>query len=155
MLDANYIRSVIDYNAETGEMVWRESFGRRKQGEPVGHVESNGYVRVTVCGTRIRRHQLAWLYVYGKMPDGEIDHINGVYGDDRLCNLRDVSHAENLQNRTRPQANNSTGLIGVVPNKNRYSAMICRNGKTAYLGTFGTPEEAHAVYMQARGEQKA
>ncbi|WP_428999737.1 HNH endonuclease signature motif containing protein [Stenotrophomonas maltophilia] len=46
-----------------------------------------------------RQHRLAWLYMTGQWPSGEIDHINHDRSDNRWHNLRDVSHQANQQNR--------------------------------------------------------
>lgn len=44
-------------------------------------------------------HRLVWETFNGKIPDGyEIDHINAVRGDNRLDNLRVVTHKENSNN---------------------------------------------------------
>lgn len=38
---------------------------------------------------------------YGKIPAGlEVDHMNRIRYDDRLCNLRLVTHSQNAKNRT-------------------------------------------------------
>ncbi|MFX4377260.1 HNH endonuclease, partial [Acinetobacter baumannii] len=41
---------------------------------------------------------MAWLYVHGVHPTGQIDHIDGDPLNNRISNLRDVSHAVNQQN---------------------------------------------------------
>lgn len=47
----------------------------------------------------IRTNRLYYECVYGKIPDGyEIDHINNNRGDNRLENLRMVTHTENMNN---------------------------------------------------------
>lgn len=44
-------------------------------------------------------HRLVWETFNGEIPQGyEIDHINGVRDDNRLENLRCVTHAENINN---------------------------------------------------------
>ncbi|MGL9722094.1 HNH endonuclease signature motif containing protein [Symbiopectobacterium sp.] len=48
---------------------------------------------------RCRAHRLAWIYVYGVEPDGEIDHINGIRSDNRICNFRIVDDKQNARNR--------------------------------------------------------
>lgn len=45
------------------------------------------------------RHRVIWYYFNGEIPEGtEIDHINGIKDDNRLENLRCVSHSENMNN---------------------------------------------------------
>jgi len=54
---------------------------------------------------------VAWLLIHKVWPD-EIDHINGVKNDNRLLNLRSVSHRTNMQNTKKPN-DNSSGRIGI------------------------------------------
>jgi hypothetical protein len=42
--------------------------------------------------------RLAWKYVHGTDPKGYIDHINQMRDDNRIANLRDVDHDENIAN---------------------------------------------------------
>ncbi len=42
-------------------------------------------------------HRLVWLAFYG--PSYELDHINRDKSDNRIENLRAVTHSENLKNR--------------------------------------------------------
>lgn len=45
------------------------------------------------------RHRVIWYYFNGEIPEGmEIDHINGNKQDNRLSNLRCVTHSENMNN---------------------------------------------------------
>lgn len=66
------------------------------------HHNNVGYVLCTVQGDK--RHVLAHRIVYetfhGEIPEGyEIDHINSVRDDNRLCNLQLLTHTENLKKR--------------------------------------------------------
>ena len=99
-------------------------------------------------------YRLAWLYVHGKLPDGDIDHINGKPSDDRIKNLRDVSRSVNLQNQRAARSNNSSGLLGVFFQKtmNKWTSKIQLDWKTKSLGYFDTAEEAHAAYLKAKRE---
>ena len=45
------------------------------------------------------RHRVIWYYFNGEIPEGmEIDHINGMPSDNRLENLRVVTHKDNMNN---------------------------------------------------------
>lgn len=67
---------------------------------------ADGYVRVSFSdsdGIRVfLMHQLVIEHFGPPKPDGdyEIDHINRDRSDNRIKNLRWVSHSENLKNRT-------------------------------------------------------
>ena len=45
---------------------------------------------------------------------------------------------------------NSTGLTGVTIRRGKYEAGITINGRSMYLGTFNTAEEAHVAYLEAK-----
>lgn len=75
----------------------------------------------------------------------DTDHVNRKRSDNRKSNLRVVSHADNMLNRT-IQSNNRHGYKGVSPTPTgRWAAKF--RGK--YLGTFDTPQEASKAYSTA------
>ena len=90
------------------------------------------------------------IYIHREImsPDRgmEVDHINGNGLDNRRANLRIVSHLLNIANSE--YTNNSTGFRGVVRNHRKFSATTKVNGKSKYLGTYETAEEAHEVYRK-------
>ena len=61
--------------------------------------QSKGYLTVrTKIGIKLV-HRLIWETFIGEIPDGyEIDHINTIRTDNRLDNLRLVTHKENCNN---------------------------------------------------------
>jgi hypothetical protein len=61
-----------------------------KAGEIAGYVKADGYRYIEIDGVEYKACDLAWLYVYGVWPIGEIEHINGERDDDRIANLRDT-----------------------------------------------------------------
>lgn len=79
-----------------------------------------------------------------------VDHINQNTLDNRRCNLRLCSHAENLRNgKMRP--NNTTGYKGVtyVKRDKKYIAVIHYNNEQINLGRFKTAEDAYQAYCEA------
>lgn len=148
-LGQELLRKHLIYSPETGHFTRRIG---RKAGGIAGAINNNGYRLIHVAGHFCRAHRLAWLYVHGVWPTGEIDHINGVRDDNRLENLRDVSMVTNQQNRRSALVRNAVGLLGVSKSKNRYTAAIYAEGRDRHLGTFDTPEAAHAAYVDAKRE---
>lgn len=61
----------------------------------------NGYLGVRLRNKKyIRVHRMIIEAYIGEIPPGyEVDHINRVKTDNRLCNLRIVSHSENNLNK--------------------------------------------------------
>lgn len=79
-----------------------------------------------------------------------VDHINGDTLDNRKCNLRKCTSAENTRNQKLSKIN-TVGLKGVTHSKisGKYIAQISVNWKNTYLGVYKTAEEAHAAYCEA------
>lgn len=101
-------------------------------------------------GKNYLAHRLAWLHHYGEWPQYEIDHINGNVADNRLANLRDVPHRTNCENKRRPTAANKLGVQGVIREGSRFVAHVTCAGSGRRLGTYGSAEEAHAAYLEAK-----
>lgn len=156
ILTAQVLRSLLSYNEESGVFHWINRVGNIRAGAIAGSKGPAGYIAICVMKERHGAHRLAWLYVHGVFPDGEIDHINGDKSDNRICNLRDVSHTQNTQNiRVAHRRNKSTGALGVCRSKTksvRYYSTILVNGKAKCLGSYGTVEEAHSAYLKAKRE---
>lgn len=151
MITAERLREVLTYNQETGEFAWKIKRGGAKN--PAGCINENGYLLIGIDGRLYRAHRIAWLYVYGAFPGGDIDHINGVKTDNRICNLRDVSRSVNMQNLKGAHKDSSVGLLGVVLSHNKskpYRAMLMIDGKRRYSGYFKTPTEAHLAYIEMK-----
>jgi len=79
-------------------------------------VDFYGYRKGSYRKKTFTAHRVLWMMLHGEWPDGEIDHINGVRGDNRIENLRCVTHAENLRNQ-RFRKENTSGVTGVYWNK--------------------------------------
>jgi hypothetical protein len=85
---------------------------------------------------------LAWLYVHGEWPD-QIDHINHNTSDNRICNLRNVSHSVNHKNLTLSKDNKS-GISGVRWEKStgRWRAEAVQKGIKTITARFDNLFEA-------------
>lgn len=132
---------------ELGVLRWRESPRNGVKKDAVaGNVQLNGYLQVGVAGQHYYAHRIVWLLTHGRWPVEEIDHINGDRTDNRLVNLRDVSHRGNQQNSPIHREGKPPGTC---KQGGRWRARIQIDGKRRHLGMFDTEEEAHAAYMRA------
>lgn len=143
------LRKTFSYDPETGIFTRIRASNRSKVGD-VPRVNSEGYVRIRLCGRMHAAHRLAWLWVNGELPEQDIDHINGVKSDNRIANLRDVGRDINTANIFGPQANNTSGQLGVTRYKRKWRAQISVGGKMKYIGLYATPEDAHKAYLAAK-----
>ncbi len=128
------------YNPTTGDISTPK--GRIVNGRCGG-----GYINcaTTVNGNSInvRGHQLAWYFVYNKVPK-EVDHIDGNRANNKLNNLRIVTRQQNNFNRI-----NTKGVSRLKKNGKWY-AQIVLNGKKIHLGYFYLEEDAINAYKEAK-----
>lgn len=157
------LRELLSYDPETGVFVWlddrRSGAGYRivhvKAGDIAGNVNAgDGYRYIGIGAKLFPAHRLAWLYMHGEWPVGEIDHRNGSRDQNMIRNLRDVTRLINAQNRRRARRDSMAGLAGAfkAPKGCRlpWVSSIRTNGKTKYLGQFATAEAAHDAYIEAK-----
>lgn len=147
------LKDRLHYDPETGLFTWIKCYHSRMVGCRAGYIQKDGYVKIFLNGKPRSAHRLAWLYVYGELPKGEIDHLNRVRSDNRILNLRDVDRLTNHQNK-KMDKRNSSGVQGVHWNKglNKWMVRIGNNGKRKHLGYFENFEEAVKIRKQAELE---
>jgi hypothetical protein len=117
-----------------------------------GSKNSSGYLLISVDSKKFVAQRLAWIISNGDIQSGlQIDHINRDRSDNRLCNLRLVTHMENAHNQKLRATNNSryTGVF-LHPQSKKWVATIMVRYKRIALGCFNTPEEAGAAYATAK-----
>lgn len=148
MITQQRLHELLHYDPTTGLFTWRVSHGCRKAGSTAGAVVERGYICIGLDKHVYRAHNLAWLYIHGVWPAGELDHKYGDTSDNRIANLRDSTHKENSSNR-KLNKNNTTGYKGVMKRGNKYRAYIKVNYRRINLGSFPTASMASAAYEQA------
>jgi len=163
-LTAAELRSLLDYDAETGVFTWRhrpertqydKTWNRRFAGREAGTAQrfntGRWYRAIRVQGRSYLAHRLAFLHMASTWPPHEIDHRDGDGLNNRWMNLRAATRSQNGQN-SKPTENN-TGLKGAHRYKNgRFVAHITADGRLRHLGYFDTAEEAHEAYAKAARE---
>lgn len=142
------LHELVSYAPDTGVFIWNKSRRRCRSGSPTGCKMKNGYICIRLDDVLYTAHRLAWMYVHGRWPANQLDHINGDRADNRIDNLREATNAENAQNRLRKD--NKSGFPGVRAENSKWLAEIKVNYKPIRLGLFATPEEAHAAYLAAK-----
>ena len=108
-------------------------------------ISSNGYACSGAGKEQIQFHRLVLNAPLGS----HVDHINRNKLDNRKSNLRLCSVSQNGYNRPQ-QSNCQSGYRGVALNQyGRWVANINQNGKSIFLGSYTTPEDAANAYDSA------
>lgn len=107
------------------------------------HIKTGGGGNMYACRTSDKMYRMHRQLL--NAPKGmDVDHINGNGLDNRRCNLRIATRAQNMQNM-KPK----NGFKGVAAHKNKWRAEIRANNKRHYLGLFSSPELAAVAYDKA------
>ena len=142
---AQLARENFDYR--DGGLFWKKAAQGRKVGARAGCLHPNGYRYIAPEGQKHPEHRLVYSMFN---PDWDItdlsqhiDHINRITDDNRIENLRLVTHQENHFN---------TGAKGYYWNKQmkKYHAQIRIDGKLKHLGLFEYKTDARLAYLEAK-----
>ncbi len=150
MITQKRLHDLFEYR-EDGNLIWKVSLNRRiKIGDVAGSRNNLGYKRTQIENKEYGVHRMIFLYHHGYLTPGmEIDHIDGKRANNRIENLREVTHAQNLLN-SKTASNNTSGIKGVYSHSNKWVVKLSIKGKLKYLGRYTTLEEAKAVVREAR-----
>lgn len=142
MLSQALLKSQLTYNPESGVFNWKKGKAGVPPESSAGYMCDRGYIKICINKRKYTAHRLAFVYMYGSCPS-EIDHINGVKHDNRISNIRKVTHAENMKNQ-KMYASNKSGVTGVYwdGQHNKWRANIRFNGKCIPFGRFEYKWEA-------------
>lgn len=145
MITLEYLKSILDYNPDTGIFIWKVNGNNQfvKIGGVAGHMRKNGYIVIRINKKNYRGHRLAWMYIYGEFPSEQIDHINHNRADNRISNLRLASNQENQRNASK-RKDNTSGICGIswAKRQNKWRADIKVNQKQINLGYFADINQA-------------
>ena len=150
-LTIDRLKEVLSYDPETGVFTHISPRKKIRVGEVSGHLDSsNGYITLRIDKKKYYGHRAAFLYMTGNWPNNVVDHIDGNRSNNKWENLRDVTRTVNQQNIKKAPASSLSGKLGAFKKKNRWASSIKSSGKVVRLGSFSTPEEAHAAYVSAK-----
>lgn len=147
----NDMRRDLDYDPDTGVFtIKRHSQPHLIGRETLFSTDAHGHKAGKYRGYRIRAHRAAWAMHYGVWPNGDLDHIDGDAGNNRISNLRECEHRQNMCNRRSAQGSSSR-FLGVYLHKGsgKWRAEIRKNGVSHKLGTFADEALAAAAYDRA------
>jgi hypothetical protein len=141
------------YEPENGRITYRVTrSGPAIAGRLATHSRKDGYQGISFQRKHYLAHRIAWLLTFGQMPTIGIDHINGNPADNRLCNLRLATDAQNNQNRRRGFKSSTSPLIGASFHRRSgaWVAQIRVGAKNKWLGYHPTEQAAHEAYVAAK-----
>ena len=156
MITRARLKELLHYNPETGDFIRLvQTCAKVKVGDIAGCFNKrSGYWQIGIDDVDYLASRLAWFYMKGRWPRHEIDHKDTNRSNNRWLNLRDKTHAINLQNQRKAHRNNSTGFLGVTqdkrPGHKGFQANIGAEKKRHYLGTYPTPQEASTRYLDMK-----
>ena len=129
-----YLLQKYKYDSETGIVTTK--YTRKIVGW-----NHEGYLAINKNGKKLKLHRLIWLMVYGDWPE-VVDHINFNRKDNRLCNLRSITHAENIAHRNNDLPKSGIKYITYVKTNKLWKVMCKKDNKFLYLGMFQNLEDA-------------
>jgi hypothetical protein len=115
----------------------------------ISYNTKNGYIAVMIGdGNLCLAHRVIWKLMTGTDALHEIDHRDGNRANNRWDNLRLATHAQQQANRASATRDLPKG-VRRQKDSATFTARIKIDGKEIYLGSFKTPEDAHAAYCAA------
>lgn len=145
------LREVLKYCFASGLFSWQyDVSSTARKGEIAGCATKAGYIVIRIDRRLYLAHRLVFLYIYGRRPEGLIDHKTGAKSDNRLDNIREANKSQNAQNAKAAWSHNkASGLLGVYwsEQNGKWGAKVNLDGRQYHAGFHETPEEAHAAYV--------
>lgn len=143
------LKEALEYWPETGEFI---IFPKRGTAGSItrGSLSPKGAFVIRLGYRLYYAHRLAWFYVHGEWPRGNIDHKDGDPTNNRLSNLRLCNQSQNGAN-SRKQENTTSRRKGVCWHKaaQKWVAQITVKGERIYLGIFDNENDAAHAYAAA------
>ena len=122
ILTADFVRTILHYDPETGVFTWKERIDARPQwnGRYAGRIAGYDwratpnivYRCIRILDFPFYAHRIGWLYMTGTWPTCEIDHKDTDGLNNKWSNLRPATKMQNAGN-THICPRNKTGFKGV------------------------------------------
>lgn len=152
------LKERLHYDPETGAFAWREQQKGTVSldsvnGCPVGTL-SNGRIVIGLQNRIYTASRLAWLYVYGELPKGNLRHR-----DNNPLNvaIKNLYLPNDKAGPRKPRTVDDTLIFhkgrfkvrGVTEARGHWVARPTINGKRVYLGQFPSQKEAEKAVRNA------
>lgn len=161
-IDLDYVLKHFEYDEITGDIKRIVKVkGSRGVGRKVGRIHSVKYLsggvevskkykRITVNGSNVYAHRVAWVLMTKEQPPSEIDHIDGDGTNNSWSNLRGSDRAINMKNQKK-HSDSKFPTMGISLRKDsgKYRARIMVDGKSISLGSFDNYKDAEKARIDA------
>jgi hypothetical protein len=147
------LKSLLEYNPETGEFRWLVTKAKARAGSLAGVLNKKlGYLLIGIDGKRYYGGRLAYFYMMGNWPAPQVDYIDGDTSNIKWKNLRSAVPRENSAN-AKIHKDNLSGAKGVSwrDSRKRWRARVMRAGKT-HAREFKRRDKAIAFVRAKRAE---
>lgn len=155
VLDQITLKEHLHYEPDTGVFTRKRAPQKMHIGSVAGWVDAkNGHRKVRINRTTYYAHRLAFLYMTGAMPNGFVDHQNGIRDDNRWTNLAVCAdfYISNARNQQTPK-HNTSGCMGVKWKKGHCRWEVYIGGKDrTYIGS--SKDWFEAVCMRKSAENR-
>ena len=151
------LKEVLAYDPETGDFRWlprpgNAPFNARSAGKLAGH-RAGDYWRIRFDGRNHAAHRLAWLYVHGRLPKGDVDHRDGNGLNNRIDNLRACkTKSQNRANQRMPQRRDHPVGCCWIESRKKWQVYIGARGKRVFVGLFTSRDAAERAYVDMAEE---
>ena len=128
-ITAEYVRSILHYDPETGVFTWRDrprehfktikscrTWNTRYAGTVAGGMASSGYLQIKINAASYRAHRLAVFVMTDEWPKDMVDHIDMDKANNRWENIREATRSQNMAN-TVARKHSKSGIKGVCWHK--------------------------------------
>lgn len=141
MITQTRLKELLNYDPITGIFTWKISRGGRNPGSIAGSRDTlRDYITIQIDGTLYRAHRLAFLYMLGRLPEDQVDHIDRCRYNNAWNNLRECTQAENQLNKyNNLKKRSGFTYIRARSNTQTWNVMIM---KDKWIGSFKTLDAA-------------
>ena len=139
------LKEALSYDKDTGIFTWEQPPKTHPflKNQVAGTLDANGYRVIRLDGEAYAVGPLAWFYITGEWPKGQIDHKNRDRDDNRWKNFRDVTASQNQHNR------GFTG-VGWLKSKRRWRVTMKLESQSHYGGL----HQCFGIAVKARNALK-
>ena len=153
MADQDITKEILNFlfDYKDGELYWKFSLScKSPKGTIAGSIKHDKYRRIGLNKKSYLAHRLIFMMFHGYLPKF-VDHIDGNKLNNRIENLREATHAQNMKNQ-KISISNTSGYKNVSWNKKqkKWRVALKVNYKDLEIGYFKDIELADLVAQEAR-----